>query len=95
MAEPINAGDVKGSLRPTPELPERLIALFPVVVAGTAVWLVAFVVLLVLRLNSALADTTWLWTSLAGIVISLIGMGIMTWQRAAAKRGSKTAQRVR
>jgi hypothetical protein len=32
------------------------------------------------------------WTAFAGAVLGGIGMGIMTWQRAAARRGSKTAQ---
>ncbi|MET0133703.1 MAG: DUF2530 domain-containing protein [Kibdelosporangium sp.] len=32
------------------------------------------------------------WTAFAGIVLGGIGLAIMTWQRSAVRRGSKTAQ---
>ncbi|MDT8911163.1 DUF2530 domain-containing protein [Amycolatopsis sp. PS_44_ISF1] len=75
-------------MRPTPDLPKRLTDLTPVVVVGTSAWLVALVVLLVV------ARGVWVWTALCGIVLGFIGFGIVFWQRAAARRGSKSAQRV-
>jgi hypothetical protein len=91
VAESINGKDVTSSLRPPPELPRRLVALYPVVVVGTLLWLAGFVVLLVLGADGP--PRVWLWTTVAGAALGFIGMGIMTWQRAAARRGSRTAQR--
>jgi hypothetical protein len=48
-----------------------------VVVAGTALWAVALVVLLVLGDR---VDRLWTWTCVAGIGLALIGIGIMRWQ---------------
>jgi uncharacterized membrane protein SirB2 len=92
VTDPINRGDVKGSLRPVPELPSRLTALFPMVVVGTLAWFAGFVVFAIRDFGGGRTPSLWLWTCLAGVVISFIGMGIMTWQRAAARRGSRSAQ---
>jgi hypothetical protein len=48
-----------------------------VVLAGTALWAVALVVLLVLGDR---IDRVWTWTCVAGIVLALVGLGIMRWQ---------------
>jgi hypothetical protein len=48
-----------------------------VVLAGTALWAVALVVLLVLGDR---VDRLWTWTCVAGIGLALIGVGIMRWQ---------------
>ena len=93
VAESIDSGEVTGSLRPTPELPKRLTDLTPVVIVGTCVWTAALVVLFVIYLGSTGAPTTWLWTSVAGIVLGFIGLAIIAWQRAASRRGAKGAQR--
>ncbi|WP_020669985.1 DUF2530 domain-containing protein [Amycolatopsis nigrescens] len=93
MGEPINAGEVKGPLRPVPELPQRLIDIWPVVIVGTGLWLVGFVVTLVSYLSSDGPPSVAFWTTVAGLVISFLGMGVMTWQSTAARRGSRTAQR--
>jgi hypothetical protein len=50
---------------------------FRVVVAGTAVWAVALVVLLLLGDR---VDRLWTWTCVAGIGLAVIGVGIMRWQ---------------
>lgn len=92
MNDPINARDVKGSLRPVPELPPHLTALFPLVIVGTFAWFVGIVVFAIRDFGGGRTPSVWLWTCVAGVAISLIGMGIMTWQRAAAQRGSRSAQ---
>jgi uncharacterized membrane protein SirB2 len=74
-------------------LPKKLTDLTPVVIVGTVLWAVGFVVLFVLRLGSGKPPAVWLWTCMAGVALGFIGMGIIAWQRAAARRGSKSAQR--
>jgi hypothetical protein len=48
-----------------------------VVLAGTALWAVALVVLLALGDR---VDRMWTWTCVAGIGLAAIGIGIMAWQ---------------
>jgi Protein of unknown function (DUF2530) len=48
-----------------------------VVLAGTALWAVALVVLLLLGDR---VDRSWTWTCVAGIALAGIGLGIMRWQ---------------
>ncbi len=48
-----------------------------VVLAGTAVWAVALVVLLFLGDR---VDRLWTWTCVAAIVLALIGLGVMRLQ---------------
>jgi len=71
-----------------PPLPARLADPAPAIAAGTALWLLAFAVVLVFYRE----ETTLLWTCLAGGVLGVIGYGIFRWQRSAARRGSRTAQ---
>ena len=49
-----------------------------VVLTGTAVWAVALVVLLLLGDR---VDRTWTWTCVAGIVLAVLGLALMRWQR--------------
>jgi hypothetical protein len=58
-----------------------------VVLAGTAVWAVALVVLLVLGDR---VDRVWIWTCVAGIALALLGLGIMRWQGQLGQRTSKS-----
>jgi uncharacterized membrane protein SirB2 len=92
VADPSNPQGVKDTLRPVPELPPRLVAMFPMVIIGTLLWFAGFLVLLAYDLVTGTTPGVWLWTTVAGVVISCIGLGIMTWQRAAARRGSRGAQ---
>ena len=48
-----------------------------VVLAGTALWVVALAVLLVLGDR---VDRMWTWTCVAGIALAALGLGIMRWQ---------------
>jgi len=67
--------------------------LWPIVVVGTLLWFVTFAVLLVARLVLDARPDVWLWTTVAGTLLGLIGLAIMSWQRSASRRGSKGAQR--
>ncbi|WP_039785913.1 DUF2530 domain-containing protein, partial [Actinoalloteichus spitiensis] len=52
-----------------PPLSERLARSDPVVLVGTALWAVSFLVLLTLDLSTAAELTTLVWTALAGTVL--------------------------
>lgn len=77
---------------PPPLPPVRGAGLAHVVIPGTAAWLVALVVTLVmiptLRDHDAML---WMWTALAGFVLGFVGLAIYSWQRSAARRGSRGA----
>jgi membrane associated rhomboid family serine protease len=78
---------------PPPPLPQRLLALPPVVYTGTALWLVALVALLIARYGFDAGPPIWMWTALAGFLLGLLGVPIMAWQRRASRRGARGAQR--
>jgi hypothetical protein len=78
-----------------PPLPDRLLALPPLVYVGTTLWFVALCVLLVGRYAFDVFPPIWLWTALWGNALGLIGFLVMTWQRHASSRGSRGAQRIR
>lgn len=76
-----------------PPLPPVRGGIAYIVVPGTIVWFVAFVVLIFatdfLREHDAMI---WLWTCLTGWILGLVGLGIFGWQRSAARRGRRGAQ---
>lgn len=80
-------------VRVPPPLPPYSASLTRVVVPGTIIWFVGFVVLLFfivdLREHNAMI---WLWTCLTGWVLGLIGLALYRWQQSAARRGSRGAQ---
>jgi hypothetical protein len=86
-------GRIATEKSPPPPLPPRLLALAPVVYIGTALWLVALVVLVIARYGFDAGPPIWMWTALAGFVLSLIGLPIMYWQQRASRRGARGAQR--
>jgi hypothetical protein len=75
-----------------PPLPRRIGEISTVVAAGTALWLLGAVSLLLARLTAGRPLDVWFDTCLAGAVLGAIGYGIFRWQRSAARRGSRTAQ---
>lgn len=75
-----------------PPLPDRLLALPPIVYVGTALWAVAVCALLIARYVFDALPPIWLWTAMAGTFLGMIGMPIMAWQRRAARRGARGAQ---
>jgi hypothetical protein len=76
-----------------PPLPERLLALAPLVWVGTSLWFVALCVLLVGRYAFDVFPPIWLWTALAGTLLGFVGFALMTWQQRASRRGARGAQR--
>jgi len=63
---------------PTKQAPPPLrVDTVRVVLAGTALWAVALVVLLLLGDR---VDRVWTWTCVAGIALAAVGLGVMRWQ---------------
>jgi Protein of unknown function (DUF2530) len=75
-----------------PPLPPGLSRPALVAVVGSVLWLVAAAVLLVAALLGLRPLDIWFTTSLAGVFLGAMGYGIFSWQRAAARRGSRMAQ---
>ena len=55
-------------------------------------WLIGAVALLVAHVVADRPLDIWFTTCVCGLVLGGIGIGIHSWQRAAARRGSRTAQ---
>lgn len=75
-----------------PYLPRRLGETSTVVAAGTAAWSLGAVGLLLGWLVGGRPLDIWFTTCVAGALLGGVGYGIFSWQRAAARRGSRTAQ---
>lgn len=71
-----------------PPLPRSLADPWPLVILGTLAWFATAVVLLVVN-----RSTDWVWTCLVGGLLGLIGLTMISLQRHAARRGSRSAQR--
>ena len=64
--------------RPAKQAPPPLrVDTVRVVLAGTALWAVALVVLLLLGDR---VDRVWTWTCVAAIVLAALGLALMRWQ---------------
>jgi hypothetical protein len=61
--------------RPSP--PPLQVDTVRVVLAGTALWAVALIVLLFLGDR---VDRVWTWTCVAAIVLAFLGLALMRWQ---------------
>lgn len=66
-----------------PSPPPLDVDLATVIGVGTALWLAAFVVALILRPHG---DDLWLWACLAGAVLGGAGFVVMTVQKRATAR---------
>ncbi|WP_130288466.1 DUF2530 domain-containing protein [Pseudonocardia sediminis] len=75
-----------------PSLPPRWTSSPPVIGTGTALWALGAVVALVVSLTAGAPLGEVFWTCVAGVGVGLFGVSVFTWQRAAARRGSRTAQ---
>jgi Protein of unknown function (DUF2530) len=70
--------------RPVKQAPPPLrVDTVRVVLAGTAVWVVALVVLLFLGDR---VDRVWTWTCVAGIALAGVGLGVMRLQGQLGRR---------
>ena len=77
-----------------PPLPRRVTDPVPVILTGSAVWLVALVVLGVLALTGTRAADVWLWACVVGVGLGVVGLGVLTLQRRANARGARGAQKL-
>lgn len=75
-----------------PSLPTRLTRMSTVVAAGTGLWVLGAVALLTARMLGSDVPDVWLTTCVAGAALGGIGYSVFAWQRAAGRRGSRTAQ---
>ncbi len=73
-----------GPRRPAP--PPLRVDTARVVLAGTALWVVALVVVLLLGDRVA---PVWTWTCVAGIVLPFGGLAIMRWQGQLGRRAPR------
>ncbi|MUM03895.1 hypothetical protein B5P44_03730 [Mycobacterium sp. CBMA 213] len=71
-----------------PPLPDRLLDPVPVIVVIAAGWLVAMALAFAVP---ALHD--WRPVTIAGLGVGVLGTSIFLWQRSAARRGARGAQR--
>jgi O-antigen ligase len=77
-----------------PPLPRRLTDPVPVILAGSAVWLAALVVLGVLVLTGARPLDAWFGATVVGVALGVIGLVVLGLQRRANRRGSRGAQKM-
>jgi hypothetical protein len=75
-----------------PPLPRRFLDISRVVAVGSVLWLVGAAVLFAAWLATGRPLDIWFTTCLVGAALGAVGWGIFTWQRRAARRGSRTAQ---
>jgi hypothetical protein len=66
--------------------------MYTVVGTGTALWLLGAVGLVVAHLVGGRPLDIWFATCVTGVLLGGVGVAIFSWQRAAARRGSRTAQ---
>lgn len=77
---------------PPPPLPPRFSDMYTVVGGGTVLWLLGAAALLVAHVVGGRPLDVWFDTCLVGALLGGVGVAIFSWQRAAARRGSRTAQ---
>jgi Protein of unknown function (DUF2530) len=85
-------GTYAGPMPAPPPLSPRLTHVRAVVVVGTVLWLAAAAVLVIAAVLGLRPLDIWFTTCLAGALLGGVGYAIFAWQRAAARRGSRTAQ---
>lgn len=73
--------------RPLPPLPPRLTRVRTVIGIGTLLWIAAAIVAAAAGLPELVVLTCVVGAGLGGL-----GWAVFSWQRAAARRGSRTAQ---
>ena len=81
-----------GPVPEPPPLPHRFSDLSTVVGIGSALWLLGALALLTAHLVAGRPLDVGFVTCVVGVLLGGVGIGIYSWQRAAARRGSRTAQ---
>jgi hypothetical protein len=76
-----------------PALPRGTSDVTLVAAVGTLAWLTGAAVLFLAHLVGGRPLDIWFTTCLVGALLGGIGFGIFLWQRSAARRGSRSAQR--
>jgi hypothetical protein len=76
-----------------PPPPPRLTDVTTVVAVGTGIWFLAWLGLLVAHLLAGRPLDIWFGATLCGWGLGLLGYTVFRWQRRAARRGSRGAQR--
>ncbi|GAA4695114.1 DUF2530 domain-containing protein [Pseudonocardia yuanmonensis] len=76
-----------------PPLPRSTTDVTLVAGIGTLLWLCGAIGLFVAHVVADRPLDIWFTTCVTGTVLGAIGFGIFRWQRAAARRGSRLAQR--
>ena len=77
-----------------PPLPGRLTDPVSAILVGSAVWVAVAVVLGVLAATGVRPLDAWFWASLIGVGLGAVGLGVLTLQRRAIRRGVKGAQKL-
>ncbi len=75
-----------------PPLPRRFSDMSTIVGVGSALWAIGALALLLAWLLTGRPLDVWFATCVTGAVLGGLGYGIFTWQRTAARRGSRGAQ---
>ena len=75
-----------------PAIPASFSRISTVVAVGTSAWALGALALLGAWLLAGRPLDIWFTTCVAGVVLGGFGYGVFSWQRAAARRGSRTAQ---
>ncbi|MBC3189874.1 DUF2530 domain-containing protein [Pseudonocardia sp. C8] len=78
---------------PPPPLPSRFYESPPVIVGGMALWAVAAGIAFLVSVVTGGPLGAVFWTSVAGLGVGLFGAAVFIAQRAAARRGDRSAQR--
>ncbi|WP_181779237.1 DUF2530 domain-containing protein [Pseudonocardia pini] len=75
-----------------PALPRSTTDITLVVAVGTLVWLTGAAVLFLAHVLGGRPLDIWFTTCAVGAGLGALGFGIFSWQRSAARRGSRLAQ---
>ena len=76
-----------------PALPPRYSQMVTVLAVGSSLWAVAAVTFAIASVVSGRPLGIWFLTCLVGAGLGAVGYSVFAWQRTAARRGSRGAQR--
>ena len=79
-------------MRPPPPLPPALSRPGLIALIGSVAWVLVTITVLVVSLTTGRPLDLLFTTCVTGVLLGGVGVAIFSWQRAAARRGSRTAQ---